>query len=212
MVAAAEKIIASELAKRKGVSKATVSQMTKRGKLHRARDGTYDLSHPDNASYLANVRRQQRKPPRPGAVALSAAIPEHRAPTSVTERKSVTISQERTVSSEETPKVDGLTITEWELRKTSAQAKQVEQKTAIERGDYVLRSEVRMVIGQLDGILSGEIGTLDQRIASNIVAQEGLPAEREPMIAAVIKDRSLGAISQIKTLLKQYVQGLESNE
>ena len=147
-----KKLTASELAKQKGVTKANISQMTKRGRLTRGPDDLYDMSLPENAAYLATMKHQQRQ--------ASRATGRHRGgkPAAKSEHASKPSKPRRDPGGKlraEVPegggqlRLDGETWDMADLRKKVGDANKVEQENAARRGELVERTDVRKVFARV---------------------------------------------------------------
>lgn len=202
------KLTASELATKKDVSKATVSQMTKRGRLTRGSDGLYDMSLPENAAYLATQKRQQRQVARatgrrrggkPAAKSEQPARPSKPKPSPRGKSRAAIPAGGGQLE------YDGETFNMAELRKKVADANKVEQENAVRRGELVERTDVRKVFAKVYTIIASQVKPLPEKFGSDVAAAFNLPEGSTPRVQELMSVDTLRALGQIKSEFNAYL-------
>ena len=195
------KLTASELATKKGVSKATVSQMTKRGRLTRGPDGLYNMSLAENAAYLATKKPQQRSAERatgrrrggkPAAKSEQPARPSKPKPSPRGKMRAAIPAGGGQLQ------LDGETWDMADLRKKVGDANKVEQENAVRRGELVERTNVRKVFAKVYTIIASQVKPLPEKFGSDVAAAFNLPEGSTPRVQELMSIDTLRALGQIK--------------
>ena len=194
-------LTASQLAEKKGVSKATVSQMTKRGRITRGSDGLYDMSLTENSAYLATQKRQQRQVTRATGRRRGgkpAGKSEHASKPSKPKRDPGGKRRAEVPEGGGQLEFDGETFNMAELRKKVADANKVEQENAVRRGELVERADVRKVFAKVYTIIASQVKPLPEKYGSDVAAAYSLPEGSIPRVQELMSMDTLRALGQIK--------------
>jgi hypothetical protein len=199
-----KKITQAELARRKGVSEAAVSQAAKRGRITKAPDGTFDPALPENAAYLSTSKRQQRQVHRkPGG--KPGVKPAQRVVRSGGKRKPRGKKLAAVPDGGGPLEIDGETYGMAELRKIVAQADKEEQQNAIRRGELVERTDVHRVFAHLYAVHSSQLKTLADKLGPDIAAAFKLTDADTPRVQELMGLEVRRSLAQIKTELNAFL-------
>jgi phage terminase Nu1 subunit (DNA packaging protein) len=202
------KLTASQLAEKKGVSKATVSQMTKRGRITRGPDDLYDMRLPENAAYLATKKTQQRTTERTTGRRRGGK------PAGKSEQPSKPSKPKRDPGGKLRAQIpagggqlrfDGETWDMADLRKKVSDANKVEQENAVRRGELVERADVRKVFAKVYTIIASQVKPLPEKYGSDVAAGFNLPEGSIPRVQELMSIDTLRALGQIKAEFNVYL-------